>query len=298
MTSRPGGPGPEPTALPRRPGGDPGIGNRRKARLHRLILTLLFLAAVILEPGCGPSAGTGTHRRFGSDVREFLMERLDRERPLPSPPEGGPPGPGTTVYILGGSQKSLRHKIRTVGRLYGEGLVRKVLVLHAPGITEYSPALGRNLTNDEWMLRRLESEGVPSADVEWIAAPPSLFGTFGEARAVSRFVRTRGVRRLALVSSRHHLERAWITFSHFLRDDRCELYTYGSAEWAGGSELLAELFKLGFYKYLLLPAEGGFRSFIAPDGRRIGRTVQVPDRDNATAFPPPGLSVPRPLVRA
>jgi hypothetical protein len=199
----------------------------------------------------------------------ILSLRFDRfaglvhERPLPSEPSGNLKDSNTIAYILGGSQESLVYKIRIVGRLYKLGLIRKVLALRKPGITEYDPAIGRNLTNDEWMLMELEGEGVASEDVDLISAPPSFFGTFGEARAVFRYAGLRGMNRLVLVSSKHHLERVWITFSQFRGDHRCELYTYGSNEKAGIYELLTERLKLFFYKVLLLPAEARIRSFRA-----------------------------------
>jgi hypothetical protein len=36
----------------------------------------------------------------------------------------------------------------------------KILIMTEPGITEYSPDLDRNLTNDEWVVMKLISIGV------------------------------------------------------------------------------------------------------------------------------------------
>jgi hypothetical protein len=189
------------------------------------------------------------------------MKGLIFEHHLPRGNNGRLPDTTRVAYILGGTQESLSYKMKIVGRLYAEGTVRKVLILHRPGITEYSPALGRNFTNDEWATVTLKEEGVAVENVEFVPVPHTTFDTFAEARVISALVRSRKVKHLVLVSSTHHTKRVWLSFSHFNADNAFESYTYGSEERAGISELLMENLKLLMYRYIVLPIDhlrGGF----------------------------------------
>jgi hypothetical protein len=175
-------------------------------RLRSRFIYLLFIALLL--------SGGAAIRRFGQFdgihrmVRVFedkltfrLMQGLVFKHHLPRD-NGGRLSDGSPVtYILGGTQDSLSYKWKTIGRLYTEGAVRKILILHRPGITEYSPALGRNLTNDEWVTGMLKDEGVAVEILEFVPVPAALFGTFAEARVISALARSRRVKRLVLVSS-------------------------------------------------------------------------------------------------
>ena len=183
------------------------------------------------------------------------MKGLIFENQMPRVKNGRLPEPSLVAYVLGGTQESLSYKLKTVGRLYSEGTVRKFLILHRPGITEYSPALGRNYTNDEWITVQLRKEGVSAENVEFVPVPPASFDTFAEARAVSALARSRRLKRLVLVSSTHHTRRVWLSFSHFNADNAVEFYAYGSGESAAISELLMEHLKLRMYRYVVLPLD-------------------------------------------
>lgn len=184
-----------------------------------------------------------------------LRTGLGLERHLPGDNAALPRDADSSIYILGGGQDSLGFKYRTAGRLWAAGAAGKVLVLHRPGITEYSPALGRNLTNDEWSAMKLKEAGVPADRLEFVTVPPASFDTFAEARAVSSLARSRGVKRLLLVSSPHHMKRTWLSFSHFDADNTFDMYTYGSGERAGFIELLIEHLKLLVYRYIAIPLD-------------------------------------------
>jgi hypothetical protein len=195
------------------------------------------------------------YREFADRIEIYLMKGLVSEHHLPLGKNGHLPDTSLVAYILGGTQESLSYKWKTVGRLYAEGTVRKILILHRPGITEYSPVLGRNLTNDEWATGKLKEEGVAVETVEFVSVPPATFDTFAEARVISALARSRRVKRLVLVSSTHHTKRIWLSISHFNADNAFESYTYGSEERAGISELLMENLKLRMYRYIVLPID-------------------------------------------
>ncbi len=237
--------------------------NRRRSRIIYLLALMALLSAGIVAQRFSAFGDTGkTQGVFADRIVIYLMKGLVFEHHLPRGNNGHFPDTSLAAYIFGGTQDSLSYKWKTVGRLYAEGTVRKILVLHRPGITEYSPVLGRNLTNDEWATGKLKEEGVPVENVEFIPVPPATFDTFAEARVISALARSRGVKRLVLVSSTHHTKRVWISFSHFNVDNAFESYTYGSEERAGIFELLMENLKLRLYKYIVIPLDrrrGRFR---------------------------------------
>ena len=185
--------------------------------------------------------------------RDQMTEMLSIERPVDNMALS--PDSLDAFYVLGGNQDNLQLKITKVGRLYEAGCARKIYFLHRPGITEFSPKLGRNYTNNEWAAQHLEQEGVDTENLEFVAASPSLFATFGEAKAVSSLARSRGLRRVILVTSQHHTARTWRSFSHCNRDGRLDLYIYGVKTEAGTKELLVELLKLSIYRLVVFPLD-------------------------------------------
>jgi len=234
----------------------------RSRLVYLLFIVLLLFLGIVAQRFSTFDETDNMYRAFTGRIEIFLMKGLVFEHHLSRGDGGHRPDPSSVIYILGGRQESLSYQCKTVGRLYTEGAARKVLVLHRPGITEYSPALGRNLTNDEWATVKLKEEGVAVENVEFVPVPAVSFATFAEARAISALARARRVKRLVLVSSMHHTKRVWISFSHFHADNAFESYTYGSDEQAGISELLMENLKLRMYKYIVLPLDrlrGHFR---------------------------------------
>ena len=231
--------------------------------MDRPRLRILYLLALVLFLSVGAaaqrvSATDETHRMvrvFADRMETCLMKEIVFERHLPRGENGRLPELSLVAYVLGGTQDSLSYKWKTVGRLYAEGTVGKILILHRPGITEYSPALGRNLTNDEWVTGKLKEEGVAVETLEFVPVPAAIFGTFAEARVISALARSRRVKRLVLVSSAHHTKRVWLSFSHFNADNAFEPYIYGSEERVGILELLMETMKLRFYRYFVFPMD-------------------------------------------
>ena len=231
------------------------IGKHRSRAVYLLAL-VLFLSIVTLGKRFPPFEGMNPMDWVCADgITLRLMKGVVFEHPFPSRDNGRLPDTPLVAYVFGGTQDSMIYKLRTVGQLYAEGKVRNILILHRPGITEYSPVLGRNLSNDEWATRKLKEEGVAVENVEFIPVRPALFDTFAEAREVSSLVRSRRMNRLILVSSTHHTKRVWLSVSHFNVDNAFESYIHGSEERAGIIELLRENLKLRIYRDLVLPID-------------------------------------------
>ena len=163
-------------------------------------------------------------------------------------------GNATLIYVLGGNQESLAVRFEKAAGLYHRGVARKIHILSRPGITEFSPELGRNLTNDEWSALELEKLKVKRGDVVPVPlSDPSFFGTMNEARRVSEMIRGKGYKRLVLVSSLHHTRRCFDSFSGLLSKIPVEIYIYGANGPAGFMDLVSENIKLLVYDYIILP---------------------------------------------
>ena len=250
-------------------------GNRRSPVVYLLAL-VLFLSVVTVGKRHAPFEEIHQMIRvFADRVTLRLMKGVVFEHHFfPRSNNGRLPDSPLVAYVFGGTQDSMIFTLRTVGQLYAEGKVRNILILHRPGITEYSPELGRNLTNDEWAAGKLKEEGVAVENVEFIPVPPASFGTFAEARVISSLVRSRRVKHLILVTSRHHTERARLSFSHFNVDNAFESYIYGSEERVGIIELLRENLKLRMYRYIVLPID-----HLRGGSGYSENSVSVPDRN-------------------
>ncbi|NOZ67823.1 MAG: YdcF family protein [Deferribacteres bacterium] len=192
--------------------------------------------------------GVPGHREF----KNALMKKLVRIEPLPDVFWKPPSNSDNVIYVLGGGQNSLRNRFETAADLYRRGLSKKILFLDRPGITQYNALLSRNLTNNEWAIKRLVALGVKKEDAEPVSLRKGFFGTFTEAKGIPDIVFKRGYKRLILVTSSYHTMRVWKSFSEFARERNIDLYIYMSSEPVDLRELLLEYFKLLVYTNFLL----------------------------------------------
>ncbi|MBI5236568.1 MAG: YdcF family protein [Deltaproteobacteria bacterium] len=158
------------------------------------------------------------------------------------------------VYVMGGSQEFLPFRFKTAALVYKEGLAGRVMILKEESITEYDPALKRNLTKTEWQVKKLVSLGVKAQDIEAIEAAEGMFGTLSEADAVSVYARKNKLEALLIVSSPYHTERVWQAFSNRMKDGKIGLFIHPSEDTIYLKALIAEYFKLQIYGLVLLAA--------------------------------------------
>ncbi|HET6459790.1 MAG TPA: YdcF family protein [Nitrospirota bacterium] len=203
------------------------------------LLALLFCSSLDTVPG---------HKALNF----WLLERLVRIKPLPDDFSKLNLHSRRVIYVLGGSETSLEYRFIAAADLYKKNAAPIVLILSKTGITEYDPRLGRNLTYDEWSVKRLGELGVPKGNIEPLSVKYGLFGTLAEARGVSQEVMSRGDDVLILVSSSYHTARVRETFSKYLSDKNIKVFIYGSDDHPPLWGLLVEYFKLILYKYILL----------------------------------------------
>ena len=156
------------------------------------------------------------------------------------------------IYILGGSPRSLISKFKKAANLYNDGICKRILILSEPGITEYSSKLGRNLTNNEWAILKLEQLGVPKKNIEPITIGKGFFGTLTEAKYTSQLMKKRDYENLILITTPYHTKRTKICFENFLNGHNVVFYVQGSEERVTLNVLIIELIKLKIYKYFLI----------------------------------------------
>lgn len=155
------------------------------------------------------------------------------------------------LYVLGAGQGSLGHQLELAANLYARGLARTLYILDRPGITGYSPALKRNLTNNEWAVAKLEKLGVLGKDIRFVSVHAGFGGTYREAKEVVQLASRDGHRELILVTSPYHTRRTHLAFSHFARKRRLEIHVYGSNDNTDLPGLMLEYAKYLSYRVFL-----------------------------------------------
>jgi len=186
---------------------------------------------------------------FGTNLEDLIRKELIHVDPQPST------NMVDAIYVLGGSQSSLKFKFKTAASLYHDGISNKIMILSRPGKTEYSSLLGRNLTNDEWAIRRLNELDIPRNSVEPISIEKGFFGTLREAKGISRLIKKRGYKSIVLISSPYHTHRVRISFGKFLKEHNVAFCVQGSGEKASIRQLIVEYIKLKIYQYMLVSSE-------------------------------------------
>ena len=180
------------------------------------------------------------------NINHFLSKELIRICPLP------PETKVDAIYVLGGSQRSLKYKYQIAADLFHKGICDRIWILSRPGKTEYSPTLGRNLTNDEWSLLKFKEFGVPKENVEPIKMKEGFFGTFSEAKGISLIMMQKKIKSILLISDPYHTHRVKISFDNFLKDQSALLSIQSSEEKIFLKDLIVEFFKLKVYQYFLI----------------------------------------------
>ena len=218
-------------------------GNNRLLLLLGLLISTPVLAAwLFLNVEAAPG-----HRQLES----LLFGKLVMERPLPVSLNASGRSKDV-IYVLGGSEGSLKKRFATAASLYRRGVAGRVLILSKPGITEYDEARKRNKTNDEWAVDELAGLGVEKRDIEPMPQGKGFFGTFTEAKEISAVVLKRGSGHLVLVTSSYHTVRAWLSFSKFMKGQESVLCIYPAEDDTDLEGLLVEYLKLVIYRNFLL----------------------------------------------
>jgi hypothetical protein len=187
---------------------------------------------------------------FGAIASWPLMDHALRDR-LVSMDKPAENATFDAVYIFGGNQAALEPKFDIVSDLYARNRTDTVLILSRKGTTEYNPAYGRNLTNDEWSLINLKRRGVPQEDVQTVETDGGFFGTFAETRRVSELAREREYEAMALVSSPHHTRRIRECLAHSAKSGNFTYSVLGSDYRCSPLELFREYLKLQLYRLVL-----------------------------------------------
>jgi len=220
--------------------------SRTDKRFFLIGIALLICAALWFLIGRASLPGVQWAKRI-------LRGQLVKFEPLPATEGAGPGNPeDRLIYVLGGSPENLARRLIAASDLYRHHVARRILIYDSQILMAYNPEAGRNLTFDEWAIRRLEGLGVNRDDIEPVAVRRGMFGTFSEARDVPRIVSSRSYKSLILVSSRHHTARVWNSFKSFARKEHLNLYIYPADDDPSLRDLLLEYLKLEVYRLLLL----------------------------------------------
>ena len=187
-----------------------------------------------------------THCNTTNELKNLLREKLVSTDQVPKDKDFD------CIYILGGNEQSLLPKFQKASEFFHQGKQELILVYSRPGITEYDHKLKRNLTNDEWSSRQLQQLLIPKKKIGFVTTKESYFGTFSEARAVSKLTKKYNYSKLLLVTSSYHTKRVRKSFQHFLKDTGIKVNVIGSRMKHDLKQLIIEFIKLKVYQAVLL----------------------------------------------
>ena len=156
------------------------------------------------------------------------------------------------IYILGGNRNSLREKMKTAASMYRNGYASRILFLSEPDIKRYDRNLGTSITGDGWVIKTLTEFGVHENDIEPVPMEFGFFGTYSEARHISRLAEERKYRNIVLVTSRPHTMRVWKSFSRNLYNRQNHIYMVATEEKYLFRHVILECIKLFVYEVVLL----------------------------------------------
>ncbi|MGD0886021.1 MAG: YdcF family protein [Thermodesulfovibrionales bacterium] len=234
---------------------------RHRAKCNGRKAALLFGLAIVLALATWLFL-TGDNFPGHEQMNSWLLQRLVSVNPLPDDFNKLHPHVRQAIYVLGGSQNDLRYRFKAAAALYRNDVSRKIFILTDPRITEYDPSLGRNLTNNEWAMKKLVEFGVKKEDIEPLSLKSGFFGTLREARTVTEEISNRGYAVLILVSSPYHTMRVRKSFSKYLRGKGINVFIYPSGGHPQLWQLLLEYLKLKIYDdillYLTVPSSPSF----------------------------------------
>ena len=220
----------------------------QKRTIYIFVLVVLFsISAVEIAANRSGYTLFDYCNKLRNKAIDSIGNELVIEIPLPSTVNKQGSKSATYIYVLGGNQDTLLHRFRKAATLYHEGISKKILILSRPGITEFSPELGRNLTNDEWGKRELESLKVRKEDVEPVSVINNGLGTLSEAKYLSDILPRKGCKRLILVTSTYHTRRAYNAFTKYAANKDIEISIYGADDSKELPDLLLEYMKLLLY---------------------------------------------------
>lgn len=202
----------------------------------------LFLISISLVVWFSSVAG----KAFRDDLKQSIAKelvRVDTQNAIKKV---------DVVYILGGNQLSFEYKIRKVAELYRQGKCQKIWIRNHSGITDYNPESGKNWTKTEWYLMKLKKRGVRKEAVELISIAEGFFGTYSEAKDVSKLLQERKYKSILLIAQPYHTRRVQLSFSKFLAGQNIFFYIIGSGESLDLSDHMVEFIKLKIYQYFLV----------------------------------------------
>jgi len=218
----------------------------KKSRIRVILVILIVACTFLVSPFFALWLVSESSSAFRANLKELILKKVICEDLKINT------NVVDAIYLLGGSQKSLELKFKTAATLYHDGICKRILILSRPGKAEYSRLLGRNFTNDEWAILKLEKLGIPKKNIEAIRVKKAFFGTLTEAKGISRLIKKRGYKSVLLISSPYHTHRAKISFEKFIEDHNVAFYMHGSGERGSLRDLIIEFIKLKVYEYLLV----------------------------------------------
>lgn len=149
------------------------------------------------------------------------------------------------IVLLAGSYLE---RAPVAAALFHSGYSNKIILTNDGVGGGWSSKYGRNLTMIEWAEEELITLGVPRKNIEKLVFYKS--GTIYDALAVANYARQRSLKRLIVVTSAYHTQRALWCFRYILKDT-IEVRMHSDVNFGNGrfKNPLMELVKFAWYRF-------------------------------------------------
>ncbi len=212
-----------------------------------VIISLAIISALAIKSGL-------IELQSNSPLDNLIHQYLEKKLIHPSPPSYYQfPKKRQIIYIMGGSEKSLRPRLKKAAQLFHAGIAAKIWIYIPPGITAFDQNLGRNLTNEEWAQRQFTLLNIAKKNIVFIDFKEEFWGTLRESRKVLKQASQQGYDHINVVTSAYHTRRVWLTFSDFAKEHNISFTIYAAKDAVCLRYLLQEYSKLLAYQYFILP---------------------------------------------
>jgi uncharacterized SAM-binding protein YcdF (DUF218 family) len=119
------------------------------------------------------------------------------------------------ILVLSGSSR-IAERNHLAAQLFLEGRAPRIILTNDNQQMGWDTKQQRNPLSYEWARRVLESDGVPSSQIDVILPP--VYGTYDELERVRSYVEQHQLRSVLVVTSAYHSRRTWWTIHQVFKD--------------------------------------------------------------------------------
>jgi hypothetical protein len=155
------------------------------------------------------------------------------------------------LYIPGGAPSVTASHIKSASIVFRNYTIKTLLFINDSRKNEYDPALFRNLTMNEWVIKKIKLYNIAAEKLDTVSIPDRFFGTLSEACYVTEYLQQHNHKHVLIHASPGHINRIVLSFNYYLKPKDIILFTSESTDSFTPFEHVSESIKLKTYQFLL-----------------------------------------------